>query len=168
MENKSLFAMLKALLGKNFGNVYSKNEYFKLKKNTFYIYNTEMKPKFGHFVALYYNANQNLEIFDSLNYTTVPEYITKQTKIVNYVSNRKIQSKFSQLCGLYCLYWIYFRYLKYENKCILSHFSNNQDVNDSRIYLFYKKNFSFFRDYKLLTVINSKFILRKIKQICHT
>ena len=168
MENRSLFAMLKTLLGKNFGKVYSKNEYFNLKKNTFYIYNTEVKPKFGHFVALYFDANKTLEIFDSLNYMTLPEYLTKQAKKVIYVSKRRIQSKFSQLCGLFCLYWIYFRYLKYENKCILSHFTNNRDINDSRIYLFYKKNFSFFRDYKLVTVINSKFILKRIKQICHT
>ena len=29
-----------------------------------------MKPKFGHFVALYFDANKTLEIFDSLNYVT--------------------------------------------------------------------------------------------------
>ncbi len=140
----------------------------KLKKDKYYIFNTSKPPHMGHFIALYLTQNTILEVFDSFGYRYIhlPKYITKQAKMIKIVCRKQLQSKYSHICSLYAIYFIYYRHNNYSIKQILKNFTHNVDSNDSLIFSWYTKN-SFFKYFKNLNMLNSNSISNKLKQICY-
>ena len=164
MDNVSLSKILRKLIGPFFGKVFSKNELIRFSNKKFYVYNTAQKPKPGHFVALYI-CHPNIFVFDSLGNEHFPSNIFGNSKNVIYVNKKQIQSNFSSICSIYVIYFIWSIYKKMNLKKIFSIFSDDRDQNDTYMFQWYMKN-RLFRNYKQVSIIDSKLIHNMIKKLC--
>ena len=125
----------------DFIGVFSADELHLLKLKQFpcyFIVNTsESNISFGHWIAVKCSRTR-IEIFDSLggkpgNWGHYPKdllkFLTHYSYSHNFVISPQLQSTDSQLCGLYCLYFILFRSRKPFDK-LLRPFSSNFALND--------------------------------------
>ena len=128
----------------NFIGVFSADEIHLLKLKQFpccFIVNTsESNISFGHWIAVKC-SNTRIEIFDSLggkpsNWGHYPKdllkFFTHYSYSHNFLISPQLQSTKSHLCGLYCLYFIFFRSRKPFDK-LLRPFSKNFALNDQII-----------------------------------
>lgn len=109
-------------------------------KPKIYIVNTDPQNEPGeHWFCIYLNCIP--EHFDPAG--VIPMSIVKNYLIVNgpnFLCNRqRVQSYFSETCGLYCLFYAYFRCRNYSFQSILSMFSNNLLLNETIVKFFYKQ-----------------------------
>jgi len=142
MENNTLQTILHSLIGNEFAFVFSNGtENIKMKKGKYFVYNTAKPPKMGHFIAIYFNKQGMMEIFDSFGYKymNIPKYIAKQATKIKIVSRKQLQSKYSHICALYVIYYIYYRSNGLTISEILKNFTKNVDSNDTLIFYWYKK-----------------------------
>ena len=165
MENNTLALILKQLLKNNFGKVFAKGESVTFKENTFYVYNNQTYPKNGHFIGLFYKRKV-LYIFDSLSLNKIPLYLLKKVNHVIPIVKKRLQSKYTQICGLYVIYFCCKLYEGYTFKQIMKPFSNFVDRNDTLIFNWYRSNNHFFGKYKKLYMLNSPHINKTLKTIC--
>lgn len=99
-----------------FNGVYSKDTLKEIKvKPTLIICNTDPSSKPGkHWVLFYCNKDNSIDFFDSLG-KKPSHYGCEFTEFLQrfsncyYIVNTTIQSKRSNLCGLYCLYYAYWK-----------------------------------------------------------
>lgn len=108
-------------------------------KPKIYIVNTDDEFKPGqHWIVLF--TDDVGEYFDSLGKEPLQEF--KDFLIINgpmYIMNEKqLQSQQSNLCGLYALYYAYFRCRGCTMKDILHIFTDNLLYNDMLVSYFYK------------------------------
>ncbi len=97
-----------------------------------------------HWVAFYMDENGQGEFFDSLG--RPPQHYCEQfksfltTRCAKIVYNtRPLQSPDSVLCGQYCLYYLANRCRGATMQDILSHFTDNTNVNDMIVDLYVKQ-----------------------------
>ena len=100
----------------------------------------------NHFFVIYSSDNM-FEIFDSLGFLTIKKCVSRQfLKFLNDQLGFKtlkvsqiLQSSSSNLCGIYCLYFIIMRDKGLSFEEILKLFSNNRKHNDKLMSQFYNK-----------------------------
>ena len=105
-----------------------------------FIANTDISSKPGrHWVAFFINDNNVVECFDS--YGQQPgvynamfiSWIQRQARAV-LVYGQRLQSDYSSVCGLYCVYYLHQRLLGINMENIFKTFSmTGTDANDSYI-----------------------------------
>ena len=105
------------------------------------IVNTDIHSKSGqHWVAIYDNGHGQMDFFDSYarspgeNSVHIMQWINRRYKSL-IVNRKRIQSDYSSVCGLYCLYYLRQRLLGESMEDILNRF--NSDIvsyNDFYIY----------------------------------
>jgi len=99
-----------------------------------------------HWVAIY-STKKSFEIFDSLGFLNIKNCLGKNvlTFISTYASgknikcNHTVQSSKSNLCGLFCVYYITRRDQGHSFEKIMSSFSSNLNHNDSLVLNFINK-----------------------------
>ena len=166
MDNHELHCMLKNLIGEGFDRVFSRQEKINIKNNKYYVFNTEIWPKTGHFIAIY-SCGLNIYVFDSigLNQFTISDIKCENKVRIVYLNSKKLQSQYSQICSLYCIFFIYNIFHGKSYSYIVNHFSTNSDNNDTILYSWYIKN-KFFKNYKKLNIIDTKYIEQTVRNIC--
>jgi hypothetical protein len=102
-----------------------------------FIMNTKPRSNRGeHWLAIYYNNSGQGYFFDSYgmppNFYKLDKYMQSTSKEGKYVYNPKRLQGVSNLCGLYCILFLYF---KARNRLddFFSKFSTNLHTNDSYI-----------------------------------
>ena len=107
MENRELHKLLKNLIGNYFGSVFSKKNEIVLKNNKFYVFNNSAPPHTGHFLSLYICGN-NVYVFDSLGKNDIgkSDIICQNCPKFIYLNNTQIQSNYSIICAIYCIFYI--------------------------------------------------------------
>lgn len=95
-----------------------------------------------HWVCVFFpHQNSPAEFFDSLGHE--PNYYS--SNIAHFMNNnfkyntQRLQAYNSSTCGLYCLFFLYYRVRGYTFSDILSKFSSNLNLNDSIVIDFYLK-----------------------------
>lgn len=164
MENNVLQDLLDRVIGDSFGCVFSKDEYVKMDTGKFYVYNNAKKPFPGHFISLYINKYNCLEVFDTSGRNILPSYITSQVKSIYTVLKIQIQSSLTQVCSIYCIFWILKRFRGCSNKNIISNFTSNFDKNDSLIYTWYNSS-KLFKQSENITLLDTPFITNKLSRV---
>ncbi len=108
MDNGQLHIMLKRLIGRDFDRVFSRGNKVNIRNNKYYVFNTEIWPKTGHFISLYC-CGSNIYVFDSLGVNNIDHHdiICQKTPNMIYLNNKKLQSTYSSICSLYCIFFIY-------------------------------------------------------------
>ena len=109
-------------------------------KPKLYVVNTQKSNQRGqHWIAIYLNANEP-EYFDSLGNIPLKEF--EDFLILNgphYLRNMKqVQAINSNLCGLFCLFFAYFRTRGVEMQDILNMFKKDYAFNDLLVKFFYQ------------------------------
>lgn len=102
-----------------------------------FILNTDPSTQPGeHWLALYYNEDIEAEFFDPAGYHPsmygLEDYLKSTAK--SWIYNKKrIQGYFSELCGQYCLFYLYCRCRNYSLLEFTNQFSFDANKNDDII-----------------------------------
>lgn len=139
------FLMKEELLMQATGGIFSIDTLPKNVKDTIYFINSHPSNLPGeHWLVVYFpeNLKKNTpEFFDSLG-KGPNHYSTNITHFMGnqYVYNtQRLQAHNSSTCGLYCLYFLYYRVRGYSFSNILNRFSLNLKHNDSIVIDFFIK-----------------------------
>jgi len=110
------------------------------------IINTEASHLPGkHWVSIYFPRDSKAEFFDSLGQcpSSYSHFILNfliENAPKGFIYNRKrIQKPFSISCGIYCLFFLYFRNRNVSFVKIMSYFKNDFEKNEKKVNFFYKK-----------------------------
>lgn len=97
-----------------------------------------------HWICVYFPKNSPAEFFDSLGHA--PNYYSQKLSLFmknTFIYNtRRLQAYNSNTCGLYCLFFLYYRIRGYSFSEILENFTPNLDINDKIVIDFYLKKVS--------------------------
>lgn len=124
-------------IGGEFQGVFTNNN-FRLENRGYYVVNTVSDPKvMGHWVLFFIDEGNQVNFIDSFakHPSTYGGNIFKICNKFNakYVVKNQLQSNDSLLCGLYCVYFIFYLNKKFKMERILSHFSCNYKKNDRMV-----------------------------------
>ena len=132
--NTSQLVRIFTKIGGDFQGVFT-NDNFRIVNRGYYIVNTVSDPSImGHWVLFHIDERNNVNFIDS--FAKNPRiYGGNISKICNELNaknvvNIQLQSDDSLLCGLYCVYFVFYLTKEYSFKRILSHFSYNYRMND--------------------------------------
>jgi hypothetical protein len=110
-----------------------------------YIINTHPKSKPGeHWVAVYFDVNLKGIYFDSYGFPPRNRHVVnflKKNCVTWTFSNQVLQHPFSNLCGVYCIYFLVKKCQGHSLYSILSRFTNDLDLNDRRVRRFLHRIF---------------------------
>lgn len=126
------------LLINNCNGIYSSNDLPTLLKSGFYIVNTDPNYLPGsHWVALYINKNNYAYYFDSLGNVPINSVanILDRNKITYDYNTKRIQGDKSDVCGDYCLLFVYLACQGYILKSFISLFGDDRQYNDRLVEL---------------------------------
>ena len=110
-----------------------------------FVANTDPSTKPGtHWVVFYFPTHNTGEFFDS--YGEPPEHYNKSFKTyfnsVEWKYNtRKLQSSWTEVCGHYCIFYLYQRACGRNMSEIVNMFGNNALFNDRNVSCYVKKHF---------------------------
>ncbi len=110
-----------------------------------FVANTDPSTKPGtHWVVFYFPTYNPGEFFDS--YGQTPEHYNESFKtyfeLYEWKRNtRKLQSSWTDVCGHYCIFYLYQRACGYSMNNIVNMFGNNTELNDRKVSCYVKKYF---------------------------
>lgn len=141
MKTNEIDAILSKILSRshiNFLGVFPKDllpSFQNIKFPACLVSNTDPSSKPGtHWVAIYLESPTIIEFFDS--YGLHPSVYGFTFSVVKY-NHSQLQSLTSNLCGQYCIYYLYKRS---RCSCVFSkEFSTNSDWNDIQVSKWFKK-----------------------------
>lgn len=111
------------------------------------IINTDPSYKKGeHWVAVFFDAWNQVEYFDSYGLEpAVPEVIQFISKnVVKYSHNSVcLQSLTSSVCGMYCVFYLFYKSRGYKLEDICNMFTNDAVSNDAIVCNFVSNTFNY-------------------------
>ena len=108
-----------------------------------FVANTDPRTEPGtHWVSFYFPSRDKGEFFDSYGYP--PEYYGEPFTVYNVetINSHKLQSSWSEVCGHYCIFYLYYRSRGYSMSKIVNMFSSNTTINDCKVSCYVKKHFN--------------------------
>ena len=108
-----------------------------------FVVNTDPSTEPGtHWVAFYFPSRDKGEFFDS--YGHPPEHYGEPFTVYNVetINSHKLQSSWSNVCGHYCIFYLYHKSRGYSMSKIVNMFSSNVDKNDCKVACYVKKHFN--------------------------
>ena len=108
-----------------------------------FVANTDPRTEPGtHWVAFYFPSRDKGEFFDSYGYP--PEYYGEGFTVydVETINSHKLQSSWSEVCGHYCIFYLYYRSRRHSMSKIVNMFSSNTTINDCKVSCYVKKHFN--------------------------
>jgi Adenovirus endoprotease len=140
-------------LRNSFIGIYASDELnFKLnRKPACLIVNTDPSYLPGqHWICMYIDRNGRLDFFDSLGLSSFAAHFKKfltSNSLRQFYNNNRLQSSDSYVCGVYCLYFLYFRSRGFSMSSILKRFNVlNFAANDIIVckFLYHKFHYKHF------------------------
>ena len=137
--------LIKKKLLKRFGGIFPIDKIpLKILVNQYLIINTDPSYLPGkHWVVLFSPLNSLPEFFDSMgkcpssySYAMV-DYLIRNSGRGFVGNNVRLQKEESASCGLFCLYYIYYRMRGYCFEEIVKRFSRNEEQNECEVVKFY-------------------------------
>ena len=92
-----------------------------------------------HWVAFYLPSQEHLEFFDS--YGNHPEYYGFNLKPTIW-NQRKLQSSWTDVCGQYCIFYLYQKTKGLTMHEIVNMFTHDTSLNDCTVACYVKKHFN--------------------------
>ena len=127
---------------KIFVGVFAADELPKL--NTFpcgFVANTDPSTEPGTpWVAFYFPSREKGEFFDSYGYP--PGYYGFKSYEIETWNQHKLQSSWSNVCGQYCIFYLYHKSRGYSMSKIVNLFTDNTSINDRNVACYVKKHFN--------------------------
>ena len=136
----------------NFLGIFASDELSNLrivKDTVFFIANLDTAYQAGsHWLAIRI-GRRNVEIFDSLGFDfqlwqTYPkhllDFLSRYSKSHNFLISPALQPPNTFTCGLYCVYFIYFRQRTTFSNCVRT-FSRNFELNNEKLFHYLDKLF---------------------------
>ena len=104
-----------------------------------FVANTDPSTEPGmHWVAFYFPSTGKGEFFDS--YGHPPEYYGFDE--IETWNTRPIQSSWSEVCGQYCIFYLYHKARGYSMSKIVNLFTDKPNLNDCNVACYVKKHFN--------------------------
>lgn len=99
-----------------------------------------------HWLAMYFDAYGNGELFDSYGITSISsvfgQFLRKHSKHA-FIHDRWLQSMDTSVCGMYCIYYLYFKCRGSSYTEMFSKFDINLPRNDAFICNFIRRKFNY-------------------------
>jgi len=116
-------------LSEHFAGVFSRDQLPEtLARGYFYVVNSANHDETGkHWLGIYVNENE-IEFMDS--FAKVPEAYGLHIEYPLTMNARQLQSNYSDTCGYYVMYFLFFRSLGISFDCILNTFQDDTYEND--------------------------------------
>ena len=96
----------------------------------FFIWNTDLYSGKGkHWVAIYVTDTHKVEFFDSFAHS--PQFYGWDISQYVLFNQKPLQSPVSDVCGMYCIFYLFFRCRGLTMDSILTNFTNNFRKNDA-------------------------------------
>ena len=128
---------------KIFGGVFAADELPKT-FDTFpygFVANTDPSTEPGtHWVAFYFPSRDKGEFFDSYGYP--PEHYGLESYEIETWNKYKLQSSWSNVCGQYCIFYLYRKSRGYSMSKIVNLFTDSTSINDCNVACYVKKHFN--------------------------
>ena len=128
---------------KIFGGVFAADELPKT-FDTFpygFVANTDPSTEPGtHWVAFYFPSHDKGEFFDSYGYP--PEHYGLESYDIETWNKYKLQSSWSNVCGQYCIFYLYHKSRGYSMSKIVNLFTDSTSINDCNVACYVKKHFN--------------------------
>ena len=111
-----------------------------------FVANTDPSTEPGtHWISFYFPSPESLvftfpHLFDS--YGHPPEHYGFKLYAIETWNNRKLQSSWSQVCGQYCIFYLYHKSRGYSMSKIVNMFTNNTRLNDCKVACYVKEHFN--------------------------
>ena len=103
----------------------------------FFIWNNDLYSGKGeHWLAVFVSDNYKVEFFDSFGHS--PQYYGWNIKGDVDFNKKSLQSPDSDVCGMYCIYFLYFRCRGLGMSSIVADFSSDSRRNDDYVRQFVK------------------------------
>lgn len=110
------------------------------------IINTDCSYNEGrHWLAVHINSHEQAEYFDSFGIPpSNPNFISfmQRNSKMWFYNNVTLQSNFSNVCGKYCLMYLYYKTQNYSLQDFVNNFSSDRISNDKIVETMYKNVFS--------------------------
>lgn len=106
-----------------------------------FVANTDPSTEPGtHWITYYFPSPEKGEFFDSYGFP--PEHYDLNVYPIDVINSRKLQSSWSEVCGQYCIFYLYHRSRGMSMNKIVNLFSDNVNVNDCNVACYVKKHFT--------------------------
>lgn len=147
MNTAQLYIAMKSdkYISNEMGGVYAGNNLPLIVNDKPKIFIVNLDPNFlpgTHWVVIYCLPNGICEYFDSLG--NPPSKLLTTFLVNNSVQyafgERRLQG-FLDSCGMFCLFWCYYRTRGFSFQEILNKFGTNVHINDVTVIRFYRKHF---------------------------
>ena len=106
-----------------------------------FVANTDPSTEPGtHWVCFYFPSGGKTEFFDS--YGHPPDHYGFKLHDIETWNNRKLQSSLSEVCGQYCIFYLYHKSRGYSMSKIVNMFTDNRRLNDCKVACYVKEHFN--------------------------
>ena len=103
-------------------------------------------------VAFYFPSREKGEFFDS--YGNPPEHYGFKSYNIETWNQHKLQSSWSNVCGHYCIFYLYHKSRGYSMSKIVNLFTNNTNKNDCSVACYVKEHFNIVIDNQPICGLN--------------
>ena len=93
-----------------------------------------------HWVSFYFPSRDKTEFFDSYGYP--PEHYGFESYKIETWNKYKLQSSWSEVCGQYCIFYLYHKSRGYSMSKIVNLFTDNRRLNDCKVACYVKEHFN--------------------------
>lgn len=151
MNSNQMYSALKLILTpykiSTFGVVSSDELEHELYKSTIYpkificnVLPSTSKVVMGHWILVYATSEYKIEVFDSFGKGLLfysKKYFNCVLKKQPIQNKRSVQNWYSEVCGMYCLYYIFHRLRRVSMSQLMKIFGRNTLKNDKIVINFY-------------------------------
>ena len=123
---------------KIFGGVFAADELPKVITSPCgFVANTDPSTEPGtNWVAFYFPSREKGEFFDSYGYP--PEHYGFESYKIETWNKYKLQSSWSNVCGQYCIFYLYHKSRGYSMSKIVNLFTDDTSINDRNVLVMLK------------------------------
>lgn len=134
MDGSQIFEIVSKdpCMQEHFRGIFARDRVPRCLPRGFYVWNTAKHSEKGeHWVAVHVSNYHKVEFFDSFG--KPPTFYGWNISGGVKYNKKSLQSINSSLCGMYALFYIYFRCYGIEMESILAKFGTNTHENDSHV-----------------------------------
>jgi len=137
MDGNQIFKIVKRdqCLHEHFRGIFARDQVPRCLMPGYFLWNTDLYSGKGvHWVCVYVSPTQEVEFFDS--FAKPPQFYGWDISQDVKYNKKPLQSTDSDVCGMFCIFYLYFRCRGLSMDSIIANFGQNTRENDTFVLQF--------------------------------